>query len=98
MYLNILNDNMVGFANISDLEMLDHLFMTYGNITAVDLENNVEQMRRAWDPQQPVESLFKKIQDSAGYSEAGGVIIWHPHQINVGYAKIFATGHFLSAC
>jgi hypothetical protein len=54
-------------------------------------------MRRAWDPHQPVESLFKKIQDCADYSEAGGVIIEHPQQINAGYAKIFATGHFMSA-
>jgi hypothetical protein len=68
MYLVVLNDDMVGFANITALEMLDHLFMTYGNITAVDLENNCEQMRRAWDPQQPVESLFKQIQDCANYS------------------------------
>jgi hypothetical protein len=72
--------------------------MTYGKITAVDLENNFEQIRRAWDPQQPVESLFKQIQDCADYYEAGGVIIVHPQQINVGYAKIFATGHFMSAC
>jgi hypothetical protein len=78
--------------------MLDHIFMTYGNITAVDLENNFEQMCRAWDPQQPVESLFKKNQDCADYSEAGGVLIGHPQQINVGYAKIFATGNFMSAC
>jgi hypothetical protein len=28
----------------------------------------------------------------------GGFLIGHPQQINVGYAKIFATGHFLSAC
>jgi hypothetical protein len=55
-------------------------------------------MRRAWDPQQPVESLFKRIQDCADYSEAGGVLIGNPQQINVGYAKIFATGHFMSAC
>jgi hypothetical protein len=60
MYLDVLNDNMVGFANITARAMLDHLFMTYSNITAVDLENNFEQMRRAWDPQQPVESLLKK--------------------------------------
>jgi hypothetical protein len=66
--MDILNDDMVSFANISAREMLDHLFMTYGNITAVDLENNFEQMRRAWDPQQPVEALFKKIQDCADYS------------------------------
>jgi hypothetical protein len=89
---------MVGFANITYHEMLDHLFMTYGNITAVDLENNLEQMRRAWDPHKPVESLFKQIQDCADYSEAEGIIIGHPHQINVGYSKIFSTGHFMSAC
>jgi hypothetical protein len=98
MYLDIFNDNMVGYANISARNMLDHLFETYGNITAVDLEINFEHMRRAWDPQQPVETLFKQIQDCADYSEAGGVLIGHPQQVNVGYANIFATGHFMSAC
>jgi hypothetical protein len=98
MYLDILNDNMVGNANISARYMLDHLLETYGNITAVDLEINFEHMRRAWDPQQPFESLFKQIQDCADYSESGGVLIGHPQQINVGYAKIFVTGHFMSAC
>jgi hypothetical protein len=98
MYLDALNDNIFGFANTTAHEMLDNLFMTYGNITAVDLENNFEKMCRAWDPQQPVESLFKQIQDCAYYSEAGSVLCGHPQQINVGYAKVFATGHFMSAC
>jgi hypothetical protein len=98
MCLDVLNDNMVGFANISARDMLDHLFSTYGNITAVDIEIKFEHMRRAWDPQQPVEFLFKQIQDCSDYSEAGGVLIGHPQQINIGYAKIFATGHFTSAC
>jgi hypothetical protein len=56
MYLDILNDNMVGYANISSRDMLDHFFETYGNITAVDLEINFEHMRRSWDPQQPVDN------------------------------------------
>jgi hypothetical protein len=78
---------MVGFANISARDMLNHLFGTYGNITAVDLENNFEHIRRAWDPQQPVESLFKQIQYCDDYSEAGGVLIGHPQQINIVYEK-----------
>jgi hypothetical protein len=45
-----------------------------------------------------VETLFKQIQDCADFSEARGVIIGHPQQINVGYVKIFATGNFMSAC
>jgi hypothetical protein len=84
MYLDILNDNMVAYANISARYMLDHLFKTYGNITAIDLEINFEHMRRAWDPQQPVESLLKQIQDCADYSEAGGVLIGHPQQKTLG--------------
>jgi hypothetical protein len=97
IYLGVINDNMVGFANISARDMLDHLFGTYGNITAVDLEINFEHMRRAWDPQHTVGSLFKQIKDCANYSEAGGVLIGNTQKINVGYANIFATGHFMSA-
>jgi hypothetical protein len=98
MCLDISNDNMVGYANVSSRDMLDHLFDTYGNMIAVNLEINFEHIRQAWDPQQPVETLFKQIQDCADYSEAGGVLVGHPQQINVGYTKIFATGHFMSAC
>jgi hypothetical protein len=76
MYLDILNDNMVGYTSISARDMLDRLFETYGNITTVDLEINFEHMRRAWYPQQPVASLFKQIQDCADYLEAWG----RPHR------------------
>jgi hypothetical protein len=92
MYLEILNYNIVGYTNILAIYMLDHLFETYGNITAVVLEINFEHMRRAWDPQQPVETLFKQIQDCADYSEAGGVPIGPSHQINVGYATYLQQG------
>jgi hypothetical protein len=98
MYLDVLNDNIVGFANISARYMLDHLLGTYGNITEVDLEINFEHMRQSWDPQQPAESLLTQIQECTEYSEAGGVLLGHPQKINVGYANIFATGHFISAC
>jgi hypothetical protein len=78
--------------------MINNTSTDEAHYTAVNLEINFEHMRRAWDPQQPVETLFKQIQDCADYSEAGGVPIGHSQQINVGYAKIFATGHFMSAC
>jgi hypothetical protein len=61
---------------------------TYGNITSVNLEIKFEHTRQAWDPQQ----------DCADYWETGGDPINPSHQINSGYAKIFATGHFMSTC
>jgi hypothetical protein len=66
LYLEILNNDFVGFANATARDMLDQLFLSYGSITAVDLEHN-------WYPQQPMESFFKQIQDCIDYSEAGGV-------------------------
>jgi hypothetical protein len=47
MYLDVLNDNMVGFTNISVRDMLYHLFSTYGNTTAVDMEINFAHRRQA---------------------------------------------------
>jgi hypothetical protein len=98
MYLEILNNNMVGFANTTTRVMLEHLFLSYGSITAVDLEHNVEHMRKAWNPQQPVEKLFKQIQDCGDYTEAGGITISEEQKLTTDYAKIFSTGNFHSAC
>jgi hypothetical protein len=62
MYLDILNENMVGFANITAREILEHLFLTYDIITAVDLEQNFEQMRKEWTNQwRPCSSRFKIV-------------------------------------
>jgi hypothetical protein len=72
MYLNIFNDDMVGFANITAWEIFDHLFLTYGNITAVDLENNFEQMHEDWDPSsqwRPYSSKFKIVLTSRRQEE-----------------------------
>jgi hypothetical protein len=98
MFLEIFNNSMVGYANISARYMLDHLFDTYGNITAVDLEIKFEHMRQAWDPQQSVETLFKQIQDCADYSETGGKNRSVAADQRWACKKMFATGHFVSAC
>jgi hypothetical protein len=46
MYLEILNNEMVGFANTTAIYMLEHFFLSYGSITAVYLEHNFENMPR----------------------------------------------------
>jgi hypothetical protein len=78
--------------------MLEYLFLSYGSITAVDLERNFENMRKAWDPQQPVETLFKQIQDYVDYAEGGGITIGEAQKLSAAYTKVFATGIFHSAC
>jgi hypothetical protein len=99
MYLDILNNDMVGFVNTPSIEMCDQfLFHSYGSITAVDLEHNFKNMRKTWDPQQPVETVFKQIQDYVDCAESEGETVGPAQQISVAYTNIFATGIFMSAC
>jgi hypothetical protein len=78
--------------------MLDHLFISYGSITAVDIEQNFENMQKSWDPKQPVDTLFKHIQDCVDFAEAGGVAIGAAQKLSSAYSKIFKSGKFNSDC
>jgi hypothetical protein len=98
MYLDILNENMVSYANISARDMLDHLF----ELTATSLGSTSRSTLSTCaglgilnSRLGPSSSRFKIV---LTILKQGGVLIGHPQQINVGYAKIFATGHFMSAC
>jgi hypothetical protein len=71
--------------------MIDHLFLSYGRITAVDIEQNFENIRKAWYPQQPVETLFKQIQDCVDFAEAGEVAIGEAQKMSSAYSKIFKS-------
>jgi hypothetical protein len=85
MKIEILNDYLVSFVNTTLRDILDHLFLSYDSITAVDIEQNFENMRKAWDPQQPVETLFKQIQDCVDFTEAGGVAIGAAQKLSSAY-------------
>ena len=43
MFINALCDPHVGYANVTTLQLLTHLYDTYAKITAGDLEENKEK-------------------------------------------------------
>jgi hypothetical protein len=98
MHHDFFGNDMVGFPNTTTRDMLEHLFISYGSITDVDLEHIWENMRKAWDPQQPLEYLFNQIQDCVDYPEAGGISISEAQKLQTTYTNIFAAGIFNSAC
>jgi hypothetical protein len=78
--------------------MLEYLFISYGSITAVDLEHIFENLYNTWDPRQLVETLFKEIQDCVYYVEAEEITISEAQNLTTGYNKVFSTGNFHSVC
>ena len=52
-------------------QLLNHLFTTYAAIDQFELEKNQENMTARYDPNAPIETLFKQITDSVAYTELG---------------------------
>ena len=44
MYMKALRNRLIGYVCVSTREMLEHLYVTYGDITAKDLADNHEKM------------------------------------------------------
>jgi hypothetical protein len=80
MYYRTLRNLITGYANITTLQILAHLYATYGNINPTDLIDNDERMKKAYDPSQPIEILFDQYEDAIELAAAANAA-YTPAQI-----------------
>jgi hypothetical protein len=97
-YLNALSDEIVGYANCTSLQLLTHLLTYYAMITPTELTQNYERLNAPYDPNQPIEMLFQKIQDARAFAVAGGQPYGAAMIANVAYTLVFNTGLFPDSC
>jgi hypothetical protein len=97
-YLNALSDEIVGYANCTSLQLLTHLLTHYDMIAPTELTQNYECLNAPYDPNQPIETLFQKIQDVRAFAVAGGQPYGAAMIVNVAYTLVFNTGLFPDAC
>jgi hypothetical protein len=60
-FINELSDEDLGYRNVTVLQILQHLDTVYGTITADDLDENLTNLHREWNSEQPLEDLWKQI-------------------------------------
>jgi hypothetical protein len=97
-YLNALSDEIVGYANCTSLQLLTHLLTYYAMIAPAELTQNYERLNAPYDPNQPIETLFQKIEDARAFAVAGGQPYGAAMIVNVAYTLVFNTGLFPDAC
>jgi hypothetical protein len=97
-YLNALLDEIVSYASCTSPQLLTHLLTYYAMIAPTELTQNYERLNTPYDPNQPIEMLFQKIQDARAFAVAGGQPYGNSMIINVTYTLIFNMGLFLDAC
>jgi hypothetical protein len=97
-YLNALSDKIVGYANCTSIQLLTHLLTYYAMITPTELTQNYKRLNTPCDPNQPIETLFQKIQDARAFAVGGGQPCGAAMIVNVAYTLVFNTGLFPDAC
>jgi hypothetical protein len=71
LYIEDLLDDTIGWGNTTCLQLLDHLWETYGTITAVELEANIATMKEPWNTESPIQTVFTQLKDAIAFSKAG---------------------------
>jgi hypothetical protein len=71
LYLAILSDDEMGFADVACSTMLAHLKATYATITTDDLETNRDRLTADWSPDNPIEDLWIRIREIQRFAAAG---------------------------
>jgi hypothetical protein len=71
MYISQIEDYLLQYANRSALEIFMHLKQTYGFINPTQLAENYNKMTAPINFQDPIETLFKQIEDGVRYANAG---------------------------
>jgi hypothetical protein len=97
-YIRSLRDKYIGYANVTTLDILSHLYQTYARITQGELEENDTKMKQQWDPNQPFEILVDQIEDGVAFAAAGNMPYTTPQIVNTAYNILFRTGMFNDEC
>jgi hypothetical protein len=97
-FLNAISDKVVGYANRTSLYLLTHLLTYYAMIAPTVLTQNYERLNMPYDPSQPIDSLFQKIQDARAFAIADCQPYGDAMIVDVAYTIVFNTGVFRDAC
>lgn len=97
-YLDAIKNPLTEFATVTVLELMTHLWTTYGTIDQGNLSENETRMKQSWMPPTPIEFLFKQLRDGQLFAAKGSEQISDQNLQHWAYDNILATGLFNTPC
>jgi hypothetical protein len=70
-FLSTLRHELTGFNQVTALQMVTHLYTTYGYIDEVDIEDNLVAMMKLYDPEKPLATLTSQVEDGRAFGHIG---------------------------
>jgi hypothetical protein len=83
IYLDALSHPDFGYANVSPRQLLTHLVTTCGQITTMDLRDNLQRIKSPWNPDLPIETVFSNGTFCRRFAAEGGDPISDPAYVRI---------------
>jgi hypothetical protein len=77
---------------IISLQLVTHFLTYYAMIAPTELTQNYDRLNAPYDPNQPIETLFQKVQDAQSFVVEGGQPYGPAMIVNVVYTLVFNVG------
>ena len=97
-YICALANDITSYNQVSPLQLLTHLWTTYGQITEADLSTNESRMYADWNPPTPIETLYEQLTEGKRFAARGNELIDDSQLARKGYNIVKKTGLFESDC
>jgi hypothetical protein len=98
IYVRTLRNTHTGYTMVTTLQLLTHLYTTYGQLTPMAMQENDRQFRSAYNPAEPFEMLVQQIEMAQSFAAAGNQAYTAQQIVSNAYSLIHNTGMFIDAC
>ena len=95
MFIRSLQHKYVGYGLTSTRNSLDHLYTTYANISSTDLQENDAVFCTPHDINQPIETLFDRVENCGDYAAAGNNPYSLEQVLGIAFKLVYQTGLFV---
>ena len=97
-YFRGLRNRHTGFFGATYLQMITHLYDSYGLITALDIIENEKRMDKPYDQSEAIEIYFDQVEDAVEFAEAGNSPFTNTQIVTKAFIQMFATGLYKDEC
>ena len=85
MFVRSLRNRHIGYANVTTVHILTHLYTTYAKIKPSDLDANHDRMKAPYDVNLTIKAFFDQIKDSTEFTSAGSAPFTPVQVVNITY-------------
>ena len=97
-YLSPIKHAFTGYSGTTMLLLLSNIYDHYSRILATDFADNDTKLREAFNPDNPLESLYMRLNKCIDYATVGGDPITEGQIMRIAYSLIKETGKFQENC